>query len=199
MCPTFSIIIINEWLNYVTVLYNLYIMHYLFIFLMWIYYVLIILQAAGKYRQQGRNYIVEDGDIIFFKFNAPNAPKKKWHQNSLFVYITDCACYPTRPIPSCPPLFFFFVSLLAWHPPPHSHFLFPRPVESNPPSVPKHRFSKLWQLCYLRSGSAPTPNCSSIWRSILLSRYFINLHHGCQHWHSWQRGQCHLLLSPFSR
>lgn len=35
------------------------------------------LQAAGKYRQQGRNYTVEDGDIIFFKFNAPNAPKKK--------------------------------------------------------------------------------------------------------------------------
>ena len=27
-------------------------------------------QAAGKYRQQGRNYIVEDGDIVFFKFNA---------------------------------------------------------------------------------------------------------------------------------
>lgn len=27
-------------------------------------------QAAGKYRQQGRNYVVEDGDIIFFKFNA---------------------------------------------------------------------------------------------------------------------------------
>ncbi|XP_076603489.1 obg-like ATPase 1 [Chaetodon auriga] len=34
-------------------------------------------KAAGKYRQQGRNYSVEDGDIIFFKFNAPNAPKKK--------------------------------------------------------------------------------------------------------------------------
>uniref|UniRef100_A0A3Q3LHA0 Obg like ATPase 1 n=1 Tax=Mastacembelus armatus TaxID=205130 RepID=A0A3Q3LHA0_9TELE len=34
-------------------------------------------KAAGKYRQQGRNYIVEDGDVIFFKFNAPNAPKKK--------------------------------------------------------------------------------------------------------------------------
>lgn len=34
-------------------------------------------KAAGKYRQQGRSYIVEDGDIIFFKFNAPNAPKKK--------------------------------------------------------------------------------------------------------------------------
>lgn len=27
-------------------------------------------KAAGKYRQQGRNYLVEDGDIIFFKFNA---------------------------------------------------------------------------------------------------------------------------------
>ena len=27
-------------------------------------------QSAGKYRQQGRNYVVEDGDIIFFKFNA---------------------------------------------------------------------------------------------------------------------------------
>ncbi|XP_055370895.1 obg-like ATPase 1 isoform X1 [Condylostylus longicornis] len=27
-------------------------------------------KSAGKYRQQGRNYAVEDGDIIFFKFNA---------------------------------------------------------------------------------------------------------------------------------
>lgn len=27
-------------------------------------------KAQGKYRQQGKNYIVEDGDIIFFKFNA---------------------------------------------------------------------------------------------------------------------------------
>ncbi|RWS11817.1 GTP-binding protein-like protein, partial [Dinothrombium tinctorium] len=27
-------------------------------------------KAAGKYRQQGRNYVVEDGDIILFKFNA---------------------------------------------------------------------------------------------------------------------------------
>lgn len=27
-------------------------------------------KSAGKYRQQGRNYLVEDGDIIFFKFNA---------------------------------------------------------------------------------------------------------------------------------
>lgn len=40
-------------------------------------------QAAGKYRQQGRNYVVEDGDIIFFKFNAgaglKDAKKKWWH------------------------------------------------------------------------------------------------------------------------
>jgi obg-like ATPase 1 len=27
-------------------------------------------KAGGKYRQQGKNYIVEDGDIILFKFNA---------------------------------------------------------------------------------------------------------------------------------
>lgn len=37
-------------------------------------------KAAGKYRQQGRNYVVEDGDIINFKFNAGaglTAAKKK--------------------------------------------------------------------------------------------------------------------------
>jgi obg-like ATPase 1 len=37
-------------------------------------------KAAGKYRQQGRNYVVEDGDIILFKFNAGaglTAGKKK--------------------------------------------------------------------------------------------------------------------------
>jgi len=27
-------------------------------------------KAAGKYRQQGKTYVVEDGDIILFKFNA---------------------------------------------------------------------------------------------------------------------------------
>jgi obg-like ATPase 1 len=27
-------------------------------------------QAEGKYRQQGKNYTVEDGDIIYFKVNA---------------------------------------------------------------------------------------------------------------------------------
>lgn len=34
-------------------------------------------KAAGKYRQQGRNYVVEDGDIIFFKFNAGAGLAKK--------------------------------------------------------------------------------------------------------------------------
>lgn len=37
-------------------------------------------KAAGKYRQQGKTYTVEDGDIIFFKFNAGaglTAGKKK--------------------------------------------------------------------------------------------------------------------------
>lgn len=37
-------------------------------------------KSAGKYRQQGRNHVVEDGDIIFFKFNAGAGlkdPKKK--------------------------------------------------------------------------------------------------------------------------
>jgi len=37
-------------------------------------------KAAGKYRQKGKDYTVEDGDIIFFKFNAGaglTAGKKK--------------------------------------------------------------------------------------------------------------------------
>uniref|UniRef100_T1JKL5 YchF C-terminal domain-containing protein n=1 Tax=Strigamia maritima TaxID=126957 RepID=T1JKL5_STRMM len=34
-------------------------------------------KSAGKYRQQGRNYTVEDGDIIFFKFNAGAGLKEK--------------------------------------------------------------------------------------------------------------------------
>lgn len=28
------------------------------------------LQAAGKYKQKGREYVVEDGDILYIKFNA---------------------------------------------------------------------------------------------------------------------------------
>eukprot|EP00741_Cyanophora_paradoxa_P021340 tig00021348_g20599.t1 len=33
-------------------------------------------KAAGKYRQQGKEYVVEDGDIIFFKFNVAGGGKK---------------------------------------------------------------------------------------------------------------------------
>uniref|UniRef100_A0A6Q2XU93 Obg-like ATPase 1 n=1 Tax=Esox lucius TaxID=8010 RepID=A0A6Q2XU93_ESOLU len=34
-------------------------------------------KAAGKYRQQGKTYVVEDGDIIFFRFNTPSQPKTR--------------------------------------------------------------------------------------------------------------------------
>ena len=33
-------------------------------------------KAAGKYRQEGKNYVIEDGDIIYYKFNV-TAEKKK--------------------------------------------------------------------------------------------------------------------------
>ncbi|KAK9841583.1 hypothetical protein WJX74_008311 [Apatococcus lobatus] len=32
-------------------------------------------KAAGKYRQEGKNYIVQDGDVIFFKFNVTSSKK----------------------------------------------------------------------------------------------------------------------------
>lgn len=46
-------------------------------------------KAAGKYRQQGRNYVVEDGDIIFFKFNAGAGlqAKKKWRTLTMICVI----------------------------------------------------------------------------------------------------------------
>jgi len=31
---------------------------------------------AGKMRQQGKTYIIKDGDVCFFKFNRPSAGKK---------------------------------------------------------------------------------------------------------------------------
>ncbi|CEO94387.1 Obg-like ATPase 1 [Plasmodiophora brassicae] len=34
-------------------------------------------KAAGKYRQEGKSYVVQDGDIIYFQFNTPNPSKKK--------------------------------------------------------------------------------------------------------------------------
>lgn len=35
------------------------------------------IKAAGKLRQEGRNYEVQDGDVIFFKFNVGSEGKKK--------------------------------------------------------------------------------------------------------------------------
>jgi len=34
-------------------------------------------KANGKYKQKGKEYVVVDGDIIYFKFNVTAAPKKK--------------------------------------------------------------------------------------------------------------------------
>lgn len=34
-------------------------------------------KAGGKYMQKGREYVVQDGDIIHFKFNVTDAPKKR--------------------------------------------------------------------------------------------------------------------------
>jgi len=34
-------------------------------------------KAAGKYRTEGKNYLVKDGDIFFFKFNVTGDSKKK--------------------------------------------------------------------------------------------------------------------------
>jgi len=34
-------------------------------------------KAAGKYRQEGRNYIMQDGDIVHFMFNVTASAKKK--------------------------------------------------------------------------------------------------------------------------
>jgi obg-like ATPase 1 len=34
-------------------------------------------KAGGKYKQKGRDYVVEDGDIILFKFNTPTTAAKK--------------------------------------------------------------------------------------------------------------------------
>ena len=34
-------------------------------------------KEAGTYRQEGKNYVVPCGDIIFFQFNVPAEAKKK--------------------------------------------------------------------------------------------------------------------------
>lgn len=36
-----------------------------------------VVKANGKYRQEGRGYVVEDGDIIFFRFNVSGGGGKK--------------------------------------------------------------------------------------------------------------------------
>ena len=54
-------------------------------------------EASGGYRQQGKNYTVEDGDIIFFKFNAGaglTASKKK--QNRFLAGRVCTALIKTR-------------------------------------------------------------------------------------------------------
>ena len=35
------------------------------------------LREAGKYRQEGKTYIMQDGDIVLFQFNVSNSGKKK--------------------------------------------------------------------------------------------------------------------------
>jgi ribosome-binding ATPase YchF (GTP1/OBG family) len=35
------------------------------------------IKAAGKYRQEGKSYVVQDGDIIHFMFNVTASGKKK--------------------------------------------------------------------------------------------------------------------------
>merc|ERR1712203_869510 len=54
-------------------------------------------KAAGGYRQQGKNYIVEDGDIIFFKFNAGaglTAGKKEEKRSKGKLKIVTSKCHP---------------------------------------------------------------------------------------------------------
>jgi obg-like ATPase 1 len=37
----------------------------------------VAVKSAGKYFQKGKEYVVEDGDIILFKFNVTASAKKK--------------------------------------------------------------------------------------------------------------------------
>lgn len=49
------------------------------------------LQAAGKYKQKGREYVVEDGDILYIKFNAGaglTGKKKQCYGHHWTVYYT---------------------------------------------------------------------------------------------------------------
>ena len=33
-------------------------------------------KAAGKYRQEGKNYVLQDGDVCYYKFNVTASAKK---------------------------------------------------------------------------------------------------------------------------
>ena len=33
-------------------------------------------KAAGKYRQEGKNYVMQDGDVVHFQFNVTASKKK---------------------------------------------------------------------------------------------------------------------------
>ena len=35
------------------------------------------IRSAGKYKMNVKDYVVQDGDIIQFKFNTPSKPKEK--------------------------------------------------------------------------------------------------------------------------
>lgn len=48
-------------------------------------------KAAGKYMQKGKDYVVEDGDIIYFKVNTDE-------ENSKWSYSTQCTKLMLYPI-----------------------------------------------------------------------------------------------------
>ena len=53
------------------------------------------IKAAGKYRQEGKNYVVADGDIIHFMFNGESRSRLG---SFLWVYIYFFTCIPLPPI-----------------------------------------------------------------------------------------------------
>lgn len=113
-------------------------------------------QAAGKYHQRGRNYVVEDGDIIFFKFNTGGL-KKKWEWVCLVLimvlYIQMAACFVCTHLwlNYLPLSFFLTLNLNSGF---MIVFLF-TPLYMNHPSTPVRAISALplvplvWQFSFL--------------------------------------------------
>ena len=59
-------------------------------------------KAEGKYVQKGKEYVVEDGDIILFRFNV----SKKWfvfHLNAKFFFLILSV-----------PIYIYLLRLLNW-------------------------------------------------------------------------------------